>query len=261
MVSVMEGSGGLPGRGRVVDTGKGSGLDAARGPRQVDPDQRPGADVRLLDAAERLFAEHGIAGVSLRNITAAAGVNVASAHYYFGSKEGLVEAIFQRRMGAMEARRTELLNHLEAAAELTARDVAEALVRPLAELVIDPEDERRYYVSFLAVTALRPGPVRTAALRSFDRQRERFGALLATALPDIPREVRMFRFLVAVQTGALLLADLDWARLPWDRTGRQITRAELIDQVVDALAGLLAGAGEPAGDLPAKRDLPVRSVG
>ena len=47
---------------------------------------------RLLLAAERLFAEHGIAAVSLRAIMAAAGANVASVHYHFGSKATLVEA-------------------------------------------------------------------------------------------------------------------------------------------------------------------------
>ena len=44
---------------------------------------------RLLDAAERLFAEHGFHGVSLRTITAEAGMNLAAANYYFGGKEGL----------------------------------------------------------------------------------------------------------------------------------------------------------------------------
>ena len=47
---------------------------------------------RLLDATERLIGEHGINGVSVRAINAAADSNVAAAHYHFGSKEGLVAA-------------------------------------------------------------------------------------------------------------------------------------------------------------------------
>ena len=41
---------------------------------------------RLLRVAERLFAEHGFDGVSVRQLTAAAGVNLAAVNYHFGSK-------------------------------------------------------------------------------------------------------------------------------------------------------------------------------
>ena len=47
---------------------------------------------RILDAAERLVAERGFHGVSLREITAAAGANSAAVHYYFRHKEDLLEA-------------------------------------------------------------------------------------------------------------------------------------------------------------------------
>ena len=42
----------------------------------------------ILDAAELLFSENGVEGVSLRALTSKAGVNLASVHYHFGSKEG-----------------------------------------------------------------------------------------------------------------------------------------------------------------------------
>ena len=45
----------------------------------------------LLDAAEKLFSEHGIQASSLRMITHQAGANLAAVHYHFGSKEGLVK--------------------------------------------------------------------------------------------------------------------------------------------------------------------------
>ena len=54
---------------------------------------------RILDAAERLFAERGFAATSLRSITAAAGVNLAAVNYHFRSKEALLEAVFTRRLG------------------------------------------------------------------------------------------------------------------------------------------------------------------
>ncbi len=58
----------------------------------------PGTKDKILDAAEKLFAELGIDGASLRAITDAAGVNVGSIYYYFKSKEQFVEEVLGRRI-------------------------------------------------------------------------------------------------------------------------------------------------------------------
>ncbi|MGM0427181.1 MAG: CerR family C-terminal domain-containing protein [Thermodesulfobacteriota bacterium] len=52
---------------------------------------------RLLDQAEVLFAQKGFEGVSVREITRAAGCNLASVNYYFGNKENLYVEVFQAR--------------------------------------------------------------------------------------------------------------------------------------------------------------------
>jgi AcrR family transcriptional regulator len=57
---------------------------------------KPGKD-RILDAAERLFARHGFYGVSVRDITKAAEVDVALVSYHFGGKRELFASVFQRR--------------------------------------------------------------------------------------------------------------------------------------------------------------------
>ena len=64
---------------------------------------------RLLEAAERLFAEHGLDGVSVRSIAAAAHVDVAMINYHFGSKLGLFRAVFRRRADALNAMRLQAL--------------------------------------------------------------------------------------------------------------------------------------------------------
>jgi AcrR family transcriptional regulator len=51
---------------------------------------------RILDAAERLFAERGFAETSLRSITSRANVNLAAVNYHFGSKKALIQAVFER---------------------------------------------------------------------------------------------------------------------------------------------------------------------
>lgn len=58
----------------------------------------PNTKTKILDSAERLFGENGIEGASLRAITSAAGANLGSIHYYFGSKMNLIREVFQRRL-------------------------------------------------------------------------------------------------------------------------------------------------------------------
>lgn len=53
--------------------------------------------IQIMEAAERLFADRGFAGTSVRDIAEAAGVNLAMISYYFGSKEKMMEAVFQHR--------------------------------------------------------------------------------------------------------------------------------------------------------------------
>ena len=67
---------------------------------------------RILGAAEELFAQHGFAGTSLRQVTSQADVNIAAVNYHFGSKENLVNEVFRRRMDEMTAAR---LTQLECA--------------------------------------------------------------------------------------------------------------------------------------------------
>lgn len=91
--------------------------------------------IRLIETAEQLFAERGIEGVSLRDVCAAAGQrNHSAAQYHFGSRAGLVLAVFQHRMGVVNARRQVLLAALDP--DDTAAIVA-ALVRPLTSVVAE----------------------------------------------------------------------------------------------------------------------------
>lgn len=53
--------------------------------------------IQILEAAEKLFAEQGFAGTSVRDIAETAHVNLAMISYYFGSKEKLMEAMFHHR--------------------------------------------------------------------------------------------------------------------------------------------------------------------
>ena len=66
-------------------------------------------------AAERLFALHGFQNVSVRDITAEAGVNLASVNYHFGSKDALLFEIFRRRTSELNRERARMLHEAAAA--------------------------------------------------------------------------------------------------------------------------------------------------
>ncbi|MGH8704715.1 MAG: TetR/AcrR family transcriptional regulator, partial [Burkholderiales bacterium] len=79
--------------------------------RAIPP--RHETQVRILEAAEELFMQHGFEGTSMRLLTAKAGVNLAAVNYHFGSKDALIEAVFRRRLDPMNAARVAELERLE----------------------------------------------------------------------------------------------------------------------------------------------------
>lgn len=92
----------------------------------------------ILDSAEDLFALKGFHATSVRAITGEAGVNLASVNYHFGSKEALIEAVFERRFGPINQMRTERLNSVVDKAMKSGRkppikDVLKAFISPLFE--------------------------------------------------------------------------------------------------------------------------------
>src|SRR5205814_971470 len=59
---------------------------------------KPDTKLRILDSAERLFADHGVEATSLRTIIGDAKVNLAAIHYHYHSKEELLDAVLMRRI-------------------------------------------------------------------------------------------------------------------------------------------------------------------
>ena len=91
---------------------------------------------RILDAAEKLFADFGFEATSLRTITAKADCNLAAVNYHFQSKESLLDAVIERRLVPLNRRRLELLDRYEAAAAgdpVPIEQVLDALLRPILE--------------------------------------------------------------------------------------------------------------------------------
>jgi AcrR family transcriptional regulator len=198
-----------------------------------EPDSTP---ERLLDATERLVAAQGVDAVSLRAINAAAGSNVAAAHYHFGSKEALVAAVLRRRMGVLAEERLALLDPLRGLRRPPLRTIVEALVLPLARLAAT--DDGRHYVRFLAMLNHAGEPWWRLVAEGFAAQREPLEDVLARALPDVPADQRGFRLAVA---GSLMLDVLaEPERHGVDAPGGLASR-DLVPAIVDAMTAVLSG--------------------
>lgn len=94
---------------------------------------QPDTRERLLNTAQRLFAEHGFKATSLRQITREADANVASVNYHFGSKEEMLNELIRRRVDSVNERRYALLEkyRVEAADQpIPLEKIFEALFLP-----------------------------------------------------------------------------------------------------------------------------------
>lgn len=89
---------------------------------------------KILQEAERLFAEHGVNGVSVRQIHAAAGqANKSAVQYFFKSKEGLVQAIYDLRQNQLEVARTQWFSDFGTGREPDAEDLLAGLLLPILD--------------------------------------------------------------------------------------------------------------------------------
>src|SRR4051812_44617723 len=95
-----------------------------------------GTHESLLDAAESLFSERGIEAASLRAITERAGANLAAVHYHFGSKQGLVRAVFSRRLTPLNEERLRRLARCEEG-EAGLEEVLHAFLEPALDMARD----------------------------------------------------------------------------------------------------------------------------
>src|SRR5436309_11773230 len=98
----------------------------------------------ILNAAERLYADRGFADVTLRDIVAAANVNLAAVNYHFGSKDELIAELFVTRSIALNRERLRELRAAEDKGGGTAEiaDILRALVGPTLRDCLGPESAR-----------------------------------------------------------------------------------------------------------------------
>ncbi len=155
-------------------------------PRKAEA-KRPGTRERILVTAERLFAEFGYDGASLRQIGTESGAQIALITYYFGSKDGLYRAVFEHRIAPLSAvRRRALHDAVAAPGGPTVGAILDALARPWIEM--NGTAEGVHYTRLIAREAFDPHEADRGILRDLlDPIALEFLAALEGALPDRPR--------------------------------------------------------------------------
>jgi AcrR family transcriptional regulator len=160
---------------------------------------------RILDTAERLFAERGYGATSLRSIIAAAEVNLAAVHYHFHSKEALLDAVLKRRLEPLNRERMELLEECERAAgdaPPPLEGILTALIEPPLRLARDPS-----FAMFVKLMGRIYADGDAALIRRhFGSVVERFLGAMHRAMPQLPPEELRWRayFAMAILSHTLL---------------------------------------------------------
>lgn len=207
---------------------------------------------KILDAAERTFAELGYAGTTLRLVADAASVTQALISYYFGSKHGLFEAAFLRRGIPISEQRVANLEALRASGKrLRLRDLVQAFLSPV--LALRSTSEGRAFLRLQArLHTEPPGVSYELRTRVYDVSTRQYVEALKQALPDLPEQDVYWRMTLMV--GAYMYAFSDTHRL-------EVTAPGLVDlddteAILDQITAFVVGglqAPASTGDAGARR--------
>lgn len=198
---------------------------------------------RLLMVAERMFADEGLAAVSVRAITAAAQVNLASLHYHFGSKEGLLEAIFSARAKPIADERMRMLGECrEGPGRPPLLDqILAAFLLPALTLGMEPRFGGPAFARLRARLGTEPEKVHQRILsKAFDESSKAFMVALQAALPDLSPADVAWRFHFLLGTMVYTMAYSGRIRSLTDACDPSDRRAALTHLIPFLVAGFRA---------------------
>ena len=170
---------------------------------------------RILGAAETLFARHGFAGASLRQVTAAANVNLAAVNYHFGSKDNLIEEVFRRRLDELNAHRLDALAAALQSDAPSLEDVLGAFIRPALALSLDRDGGHAFMRVLARAYAEHDDRLRKFLSDNYGHVLREFAAAFARLLPHLDKEDLYWR--LDFITGALTHSMADFG--PMKRRG------------------------------------------
>ena len=199
----------------------------------------------LLDAAERLIAEHGFE-VPLRDIALAAGQrNNSAVNYYFRSRQDLIDAVVARRLAPMEAERQVMLDRMAADEDADAHALLRILVGPFLH------GEGTHYARFLEAVRIRlKNEPQSAAESAWPQILD----ALARLVPMRDRSARERRVGAVATTMFALLADHE------RRVQEGQDTPDSLEEIVAMLAAMLTAPPPAPVIREPNLDIPVQTV-
>jgi AcrR family transcriptional regulator len=205
---------------------------------------------RILDAAESLFMEHGFEATSLRQLTTAAGVNLAAVNYHFGSKEELFQAVLTRRLDPMNQERIDLLARLEREAggrPLSCEKILSAMLIPALKLARDERRGGKNFLRLLGRAYADPAPfIRNFLSAQYAEMIARFKEAFQKALPHLAKPEVTWRLHFVMGALSYTLAGTDALKLLAQAMPHEKDNDELLLQRLAPF--LAAGLKAPLGD-------------
>jgi AcrR family transcriptional regulator len=192
----------------------------------------------LIYAAEKLFAEHGIASVSLRQINQAAHhKNIAAAHYHFGSRDGLVKAVLHHRWHRLDRRRGEMLHRESQRKDI--RFYLECFIEPMTE-ELAPRAEGNHFLRFVQQYESYVGDYEFA--RRFSPVGVQIYACIERLISYLPKEVLSLRmgYLINIVHSVLAKAEHRIERGDGSYDDVALTYCNLVDMISTALTAPLS---------------------
>lgn len=196
----------------------------------------------ILDAAEALFAHHGLHGVTMRQVARAASVDPALLHYYFDTKRGLFDAAFLRRAKILNEERIASLEAYERAAsgQMTVEGCLVAFFGPIMQWWANGGEGWKNYFRLVAVVNNTPDWGGETMGRYFNPAIQRLIALLRKVLPDARDEDLYWGW--SFISGALTLAFAETGRI--DRLSDGLCRSNDVAAIRRRLAPFMAAGVE-----------------
>ena len=197
---------------------------------------------RILGVAETLFARHGFAGASLRQVTAAAKVNLAAVNYHFGSKESLIEEVFRRRLDELNRHRLAALALVEAKPGYRLEDVLDAFIRPALEQSMDSAGGAAFVRVLARAYAEHDERLRKFLSDNYGHVLREFAGVFSDLLTHLPKEELYWR--LDIVAGALTYAMADFGMIKRRGATSEATHRERAAEhlIRFAAAGLRAEA-------------------
>ena len=199
---------------------------------------------RILDVAEALFCERGFEGVSVRELTAAAGCNLAAVNYYFGGKDKLYAEMFRRQFEMMIQRNLGIIERVMAQPDVSLEVLLRAVMEPVIRRVIENETGGKVLRLLVREILNRRIDRQTLSADMKGRLFDRLGRAILQLVPEI--EPDKILLVVLSFDGAMLhpflFMDFYQESMP------DLTVDDLLDHMVRFVAAGIRGYANPNGE-------------